>query len=209
MATLLFSFVPLIFCRYCKTGRARTNITSKGDVALNTSDVQHAVNVVWSSFFSRERICNLADICTCRLMRIQPEAIEEWAADPEGYFISEEHRTALESVSLAAQMLFCSLVESPISKLVVLGRLTSLLGVFDSQMNSCRHEIAPVSYASGGSSPGDVNPSVLLWECLFTALGLSTSMLEDFKDWDFQTWYREALQPCLGLLLSNNAGVST
>jgi len=189
-----------------KSGEARTNITSKGDTQLRTSDVQHAVHVVWNTFFSGERVCNLADICVCHLMTISLEYIEEWAADSEGYYLTEDHRTAEDNVSMAAQILYCSLVESSVARRVVLPRLVALLSDRDSQMNACRQEIASKPLESGDFNC--VHPSVILWDALYTATGLSASALDDCDGWNFQRWYSETLGPCLSLLLSSKGSVS-
>lgn len=192
---------------FVKLGGPSTNITSKGDAELCTTDVQRAVNVVWTSFLSSERVCNLVDICFCHLMRISPQAIEEWASDPEEYFLSEEHRTIEDNVSLAAQNLYCTFVESPVARSIVLPRLIALLNNSESQMIACRQEISPNPYVPGESS-GAVHPSVLLWDAVYAAAGLSASMLDEFGAWDFATFYCSTLGPCLDVLLSSNAGVS-
>jgi hypothetical protein len=140
-------------------------------------------------------------------MKISPQAIKEWATDPEEYFLSEELRTIEDNVSLAAQNLYCTFVESPVARSIVLPRLIALLNNSESQMNACRQEISPTAYVSGESFDG-VHPSVLLWEAVYAAAGLSASMLDDFGAWDFATFYRSSLGPCLDVLLSSNAGVS-
>ena len=171
------------------------------------SNVQRAVHTVWTSFFSAQRICNLADICICHLMIVSKDDVEEWAADPERFVLSEEHQTPEDNVSLAAEILFCSLAESSIARPFVLSRLVALLDDNESQMNACRQEVATKSITSDQSSNA-VHPSVILWEAVYTAAGLSAGALDDFAGWDFHAWYRSALCPCLHLLLSNSGGVS-
>lgn len=140
-------------------------------------------------------------------MTLSPETIDEWAADPEGYFVSEESRTAEDNVAVSAQILFCSLVESSLARPIVLPRLIGLLSDSESQLNACGQE---VSSRGGGSIPSrNVHPSVVLWEAIYTAAGLCASMLDDIDGWDFQVWYHGILSPCLDLLLSSNASVSS
>jgi hypothetical protein len=75
-------------------------------------------------------------------------------------------------------------------------------------MQACKLEVATSTYGSISPS-GDVHPSVMLWEALYTAAGLSASMLNDFDAWDFAAFYRGILSPSLSFLLSNNTGVSS
>ena len=76
-----------------------------------------------------------------------------------------------------------------------------------SQMQACKLEVATSIYESTQES-GNVHPSVVLWEALYTAAGLLASMLDDFDAWDFASFYHGVLSPALSFLLSNNTGVS-
>jgi hypothetical protein len=185
-----------------QSDEARTNITAKGDAQFQQSHVQHAVHVVWNSFFSSHRVCDLADLCICHFMAISPEAIEDWVADPENYFITEDSRNAEENVAVSAQALFCSFIEALAARPIVIPRLIALLNDSESQMNVCRQEIVGKPVANG-SCP-KIHPSVVLWEAIYTAAGLSATVLEDFEGWDFQSWYRRVLLPCLNLFVLNN-----
>jgi hypothetical protein len=189
-----------------QSDEARTNITAKGDAQFQQSHVQHAVHVVWNSFFSSHRVCDLADLCICHFMAISPEAIEDWVADPENYFITEDSRNAEENVAVSAQALFCSFIEALAARPIVIPRLIALLNDSESQMNVCRQEIVGKPVANG-SCP-KIHPSVVLWEAIYTAAGLSATVLEDFEGWDFQSWYRRVLLPCLNLFVLNNDSVS-
>ena len=186
------------------SGEAGTNITAKGDAQFRKSDVQHAVHVVWNSFFSSHRVCDLADLCICHFMAISPEDIEDWAADPESYFVTEDSRNAEDTVAVSAQALFCSFIETSAARPVVVPRLIALLNDSESQMNACRQEVLGKPVANGSS----IHPSVVLWDAIYTATGLSAFILADFEGWDFQTWYRGILLPCLDLFVSNNDTVS-
>lgn len=185
----------------------RTAITLKGDAQLHLSDVQQAVHAVWTRFFTSECVCNVVDLCVGSLMTMSKNRRVDWAANPETFFLSDEHRTAEDDVSAAAQTLFCGLVESLVGRQVVLPRLVALLDDSESQMQACKLEVATSTYDSISPS-GDVHPSVVLWEALYTAAGLSASMLNDFDAWDFAAFYRRILSPSLSFLLSNNTGVS-
>lgn len=190
-----------------KSGEVRTNITGKGDVELSMNDVQYAVRVV-SAFFSRERVCNLSDICACHFMRMSLECIEEWIADPEIYFLSEEQRTAEENVTMAAQTLFCSLAESSTTCSIVLSRLVALLEDKESQIEAALQEVSTVPYTRDGENTVPVRDSSLLWEAIYTSAGLCASELNDYGNWDFGAWYCKTLDPCLRLLLAKDSGVS-
>jgi hypothetical protein len=186
----------------------RTTITSKGDFQLLSSDVQQAVHAVWARFFSNECVCNIFDLCVGSLMAISKDRLIDWAADPESFFLSEEHRTAEDDVSAAAQTLFCALVESLVGSQVVLPRLVALLNDSESQMQACKLEVATCTY-EGSQASDSTHPLVVLWEALYTAAGLSASMLDDFNAWNFEAWYRGLLSPSLSFLRANNTGVST
>jgi hypothetical protein len=186
----------------------RTTISLKGDFQLLSSDVQQAVHVVWTRFFTSECVCNVVDLCVGSLMTISKDRLIDWAADPEAFFLSKEHWTADDDVSAAAQTLFCGLVESLVGRQVVLPRLVALLNDSESQMQACKLEVATSTYESTQASD-TAHPSVVLWEALYTAAGLSASMLDDFNAWNFEAWYRGVLSPSLSFLLANNTGVSS
>ena len=186
----------------------RTAITSKGDTLLQPSDVQYAVQIVWTRFFTRECICNLADLSICSLMTMSKERMDDWATNPEDFFLSDEHRTAEDDVSAAAQNLYCGLVESSAGSQVFLPRLVSLLNDSESQARASKAEAGISPYAvTVASFP--VHPSAVLWESVYTAAGLSVNVLDDFAAWNYAAWYERILSPCLALILSSQSDVST
>ena len=75
------------------------------------------------------------------------------------------------------------------------------------RVQACKLKVATSIYESTQES-GNILPSVVLWEALYMAAGLSASMLDDFDAWDFASFYHGALSPALSFLLSKNTGVS-
>ena len=150
-------------------------------------------------FFTNERVMELAQVAVMRLMTLGKAAMGEWKEDPESYSIIESQAQPDYDLRSAGEQLFTSLIESSRGKDLLSTFVATQLADIDSQLKAARAE------AGSPSSPPSpaVKQSILLWDAVYTAAGISSSILSDKVN--FPDLFERSLLPSLTLLCNSSA----
>ena len=140
-----------------------------------------AHQIVWNQFFTFARVIHLSDLCCFNLLiSCNKENIEEWKGDPEDYFWQVENESEGESIASAAQSLYCSLIESERGKEHITHRLIGVLNHRERQGKAWQD-----------AAEGKITTCCLMWDAIFTAAGLASTILDDSPSFDFNQWYSQ------------------
>ena len=161
--------------------------------------------ITWSVFFTPERICDTIDIAM-RFMTLDEERLLEWNEDPENYYTSELNRVAEDDLSACAQNLYLSLAESKIGRPLVAKKISEILEKVDEQMSAAQSESGLKLHANESNYFGD--QSVLFWDAIYTAVGLSVTILKEEAMLNINTWFEVCVYPCLKTILQGKNAVS-
>ena len=187
-------------------GTTKRTITATGDAFATPSTlngIEHAVQAVWT-YFTPERMINLADIAIQKLMVLSSSRLEEWEADSEEYFHADSSRSSEDDINVCAQALYLSLVESKLGKAVVAPRIVAMLQDLESQAAAARME----ANGNAGSLETEGN-AVLILDAIYTAAGISLRALEDGAGFSFGAFFDTYLLHCLEMLLRDQSPEST
>ncbi len=186
--------------------QSKRSITAKGDVSLNLSSIQNAVSVVWRNFFTHERIRSIVDIAIRYLMPLSEGRLSEWVDHAESYFLEESNRIVECDQATCGQHLYLTLFESKVGKQIISKYVLSLLADIEGQLTAARLESrlqepsTPVRYA--------YDKTILLWDAIYTAVGLTSGIFDKGIHFDFNTWFLQCIVPCFRIIFESEIKVS-
>ena len=164
----------------------RTAITANGDANIDISDVQNVVHNVWGVFLNHQRISILIDTAFF-FMTLNTDHLQEWSADPESFYIARSNSVADDDVLACAQNLYLSLCEAESSQETIVKKVVSIMENTEAQMAAIRIEAGNI--IDNSSSTGFVGgQSVLQWDTIYTAVGLSLSIIEKRSQLNLKAW---------------------
>ena len=174
-----------------------------GDRKIELESVEDAVRKVWINCFTPNYIVDLTRMLVCKLMIMTRELLMEWESDPEALFLLEGQLAVSDHLSIAAQHLYLSLIESNSGKSIIPQLMASLIKDYESQSFAISCEAMNKVLPNGGA----VHETVLLWDAIYTAVGISVNNLSSHVD--LSDWFRNCLSPALSSLLSNQCNMQS
>jgi len=167
-----------------KTGHIESRaISSKGDVSINISAVESAVNSVWNDFLSLERIPNLVEI-SLFFMTLKESHLAEWAKNPEMFYIDRKNAVPEDDIISCAQNLYLSLVESK-CVITVVEKIGAILLDTDAQL-------AAAQFEAGINTDSDALRSVVYWDAIYTSFGLSFNTFQQHSNFNVHQWFESS-----------------
>ena len=174
--------------------RTKSKITSRGDFSIDPNQsVQGVTHNVWNVFFTQERIDQLSEIALF-CMQLQPEQISDWSSDAEAFSISRAQAIADDNIIACSQHLYLALAESRKGGIIVSKKLQLAIENTDAQISCARAE------ALGTTHPDD--RSIFAWDSIYTALGLSVHIVENWTNFNFDLWVDSCLLNCLTIIIT-------
>ena len=190
-----------------------------------SSIVSYCHDLIWNQFFTTQRLTEFMELILNQFMPLSSSISDDahgllgiWNDDPESYIlmelgegiamndndsISNLHR----DIRAAAQNLFLAFMESKggIAKQTVAQYMVTLLGDFQSQIDTCAKETDSIIQASHESTNLVKDKSVLIWDAIYIAAGIAVNCLNTYVDWN--VWWNKSLSISLGVLLQSEGKV--
>jgi len=170
----------------------RRAITSQGDICIDPNSVNNAVQNVWRKFLTIERIHNLVDLCLY-YMTLNQSHLTAWIDDSESFYFERLNASAEEDIIACAQLMYIAMLESK-CKPIVLDKISSYICRGDEQLNAA-------SFESENTTDGQNYESILFWDTVYTATGLSLDSLKS-GGFDLNNWFASTLSQVINILFT-------
>lgn len=169
----------------------RHAISSKGDISIDPNSISAAVDYVWSKYLTVEQINKLVEI-SLNFMTLNEDMLSEWSNDPELFYIERRNANADDDMIACAQNLYLALLESKCREAVI-GIIGSFLFRVDEQIKAVTIEVER-------GLDEDGYESIVYWDSVYTALGLSFDILKQALNFDINNWFISCLSKVLQML---------